>query len=274
MLYHPVAEHLPQDIAPELRQRGVNEQVLLLQCFCQRAARTGILLLHSRVFHETGDDLQRADRFIQRGSRLPDFFQHGPHYNLSGRLRVAEVHPVEWRGIVRVGGRRHLSQHVPQVEPGLDVVRAGDGDVRDFIPFHLLQHRRIGSGLRFPVVAEEIIDTGNEAFRLVQAYVGITEELASDVGPGHDVRVIERDGQAGVSERPQCHVEPGQTCQHLRTGSATFARRIGMAGSFAFCTFGLGKRKFQVKTVVKGECRIERTSFLTLETLDKPGGAG
>ena len=69
-------------------------------------------------------------------------------------------------------------------------------------------------------VAEEIIDTGNEAFRLVQAYVGITEELASDVGPGHDVRVIERDGQAGVSERPQCHVEPGQTCQHLRTGSA------------------------------------------------------
>ena len=69
----------------------------------------------------------------------------------------------------------------PQVEPGLDVVRAGDGDVRDFIPFHLLQHRRLGSGLRFPVVAEELIDTGNEAFRLVQAYVGITEELASDV---------------------------------------------------------------------------------------------
>ena len=66
----------------------------------------------------------------------------------------------------------------------------------------------------------------------------------------------------------------GPTLQVETGGSATFARRIGMAGSFAFCTFGLGKRKFQVKTVVKGECRIERTSFLTLETLDKPGGAG
>ena len=66
----------------------------------------------------------------------------------------------------------------------------------------------------------------------------------------------------------------GPTLRVETGGSATFARRIGMAGSFAFCTFGLGKRKFQVKTVVKGECRIERTSFLTLETLDKPGGAG
>lgn len=69
----------------------------------------------------------------------------------------------------------------------------------------------------------------------------------------------------------------GPTLQVETGGSATFARRIGMAGSFAFCTFGLVKRKFQVKTVVKGECRIERTSFLTLETLetlDKPGGAG
>ena len=49
MLFHPVAEHLPQDIAPELRQRGVNEQVLLLQCFCQRAARTGLLPLPPRA---------------------------------------------------------------------------------------------------------------------------------------------------------------------------------------------------------------------------------
>ena len=63
-----------------------------------------------------------------------------------------------------------------------------------------------------------------------------------------------------------CPVETG--------GSATFAQRIGMAGIICLCPFGLGERKFQVKTVVKGECRIERTSFLTLETLDKPGGAG
>ena len=201
MLNHPVAEHLPQDIAAELCQRGVNEQVLLLQCFCQRAARTGILLLHSRVFHETGDDLQRADRFIQRGSRLPDFFQHGPHYTCPGRFACCRSPSsrVAWHCPCRRPAASFPARST--VEPGLDVVRAGDGDVRDFIPFHLLQHRRIGSGLRFPVVAEEIIDTGNEAFRLVQAYVGITEELASDVGPGHDVRVIERDGQAGVSER-------------------------------------------------------------------------
>ena len=74
MLYHPVAEHLPQDIAAELRQRGVDEQVLLVQCFCQRAARTRVFFLYPRVPHETGDYLQRTDRFIQFGCRLFYFF--------------------------------------------------------------------------------------------------------------------------------------------------------------------------------------------------------
>lgn len=36
MFNHSVPEHLPEDVAPELRQRGVDEQVLLFQCLCQR----------------------------------------------------------------------------------------------------------------------------------------------------------------------------------------------------------------------------------------------
>ncbi len=38
MFQQPVTEHLPQDIVAELRQRGVDEQILLNQCFRQRAA--------------------------------------------------------------------------------------------------------------------------------------------------------------------------------------------------------------------------------------------
>ena len=33
ILYHAVAEHLPKDVASELRQRGVDEQSLSLQRF-------------------------------------------------------------------------------------------------------------------------------------------------------------------------------------------------------------------------------------------------
>ena len=95
---------------------------------------------------------------------------------------------------------------------------------------------------------------------------------------GQDADRLHRQGFRGKYRSRARMIFPrnlqGPTLQVETGGSATFARRIGMAGSFAFCTFGLGKRKFQVKTVVKGECRIERTSFLTLETLDKPGGAG
>lgn len=74
MLNHTITEHLPQDVAAELRQCGVDEQVLLVQCFCQRAARTGVFFLYPRVPHETGDYLQRTDRFIQFGCRLFYFF--------------------------------------------------------------------------------------------------------------------------------------------------------------------------------------------------------
>ena len=40
MFQHSVAEHLPQDIATELRQRGVDEQVLLFQRLRQGTARS------------------------------------------------------------------------------------------------------------------------------------------------------------------------------------------------------------------------------------------
>lgn len=35
MLNHSVSEHFPKDIASELRQRGINEQVLFFQCLRQ-----------------------------------------------------------------------------------------------------------------------------------------------------------------------------------------------------------------------------------------------
>ena len=42
MLDHSVSEHLPQYVVAELRQRGVDEQILLAQRFRQRAARAGV----------------------------------------------------------------------------------------------------------------------------------------------------------------------------------------------------------------------------------------
>lgn len=74
MLDHPVAEHLPQDIAAELCQRGIDEQVLLVQRFRQRTARTGVFFLYPGIPHEAGDYFQGTDRFIQFGCRLFYFF--------------------------------------------------------------------------------------------------------------------------------------------------------------------------------------------------------
>ena len=47
-----------------------------------------------------------------------------------------------------------------------------------------------------------------------------------------------------------------------------------MTVSFTFPALGFWKRKFQVKTFVKNDCRIERHPFLALETLDQSGGTG
>ncbi len=51
MLYHPVAEQLPEQVVAELGQRGVDEKVLLLQRFGKRAARAGVFLPDSCVFY-------------------------------------------------------------------------------------------------------------------------------------------------------------------------------------------------------------------------------
>ena len=95
MFYHAVTEHLPENIAPELRQCGVDEQILFFQRFGQRAAWAGILLFYPRVFHKPGNDLQRTDGLVLSGCRLPDFLRHGSQHHLSRCLRVAEIHPVE-----------------------------------------------------------------------------------------------------------------------------------------------------------------------------------
>lgn len=57
MLYHSVSEHLPEDIAAELSQCGIDEQILLFQRFGKRTARPGVLLLDSCILHKFSDDL-------------------------------------------------------------------------------------------------------------------------------------------------------------------------------------------------------------------------
>ena len=109
MLNHPVTEHLPKDVASELRQCGIDEQVLFLQRFGKGAAWSGILLLHPCVFHESGDNFQGTYRFIQRGGGLLYLFWYGTQHDLPRGLRVPEIHPVEGRVVVRVGGSRHFS---------------------------------------------------------------------------------------------------------------------------------------------------------------------
>ena len=47
-----------------------------------------------------------------------------------------------------------------------------------------------------------------------------------------------------------------------------------MTVSFTFPALGFWERKFQVKTFVKDDRRVERHPFLALEALDQPGGAG
>ena len=211
MLNHPVAEHLPQDIAAELCQRGIDEQVLPVQCFRQRAAWTGVFFLYPRVSHETGDYFQGTDSFIQFGCRLFYFFRHRTHNDLSRGLRVSEIHPIQ-RGFVSAECRLWQSlQQVPQVYPGFDVVRTSDCDIGQMIPSGILQYGRIDVRLRLPVVAEEIIYPGDKALRLVLSQIRRPEQLTADVGFRHDVGVIQGHEQSRMSESSQCRIKPGQT---------------------------------------------------------------
>ena len=50
MFQQPVTEHLPQDIVAELRQRGVDEQILLNQCFRQRDKQKILSLQSNEAF--------------------------------------------------------------------------------------------------------------------------------------------------------------------------------------------------------------------------------
>ena len=112
MFQHPVTEHLPQDIAAELRQRGVDEQVLLFQRLRQGATRSRIRLLHSCVFHEPGNDLQRIDSLVQLGSGLFHFLGYGSQYNLPRVLRIPEIHPVKRCLVITVIRGGHGFQYV------------------------------------------------------------------------------------------------------------------------------------------------------------------
>gem|GEM_PF-3902785 len=202
MFYHTVAEHFPQDVAAELCQCGVDEQVLLLQGLRQRTARSGILFLHSRIFDISCDHLQRFHSFVQLGCRLFDFFRYGSEDDLSRILRVAEVHPVQWCLVTSVFRDRNGFQYVPEVKTGLDVVRAGNRDVGQIIPSGILQYCRIDVRYRFPVVSKEVVHACDEALRLVQSDVRWTEELPPDVGLRHDVGIIQCHEQPGVSQSP------------------------------------------------------------------------
>ena len=220
MFDHTVAEHFPQDVTSELCQCGVDEQVLFLQSLRQRAARSGIFLLHSRVFHIAGDHLQRFHRFIQFGCRLSDFFRYGSEDDLSRILRVAKVHPVQWCLVVYVFRFRNGFQYVPEVETGLYVVRAGYRDISQIVPSGIFQNCRIDVWYRLPVVSEEVVHACDKTLRLVQSDVRWAEELPSDVGFSHDVGIIHGYEQSGVSESPECRIKPGQASQHLRACSS------------------------------------------------------
>ena len=169
MLDHTVAEHFPQDVAAELCQCGVDEQVLFLQSLRQRTARSGILFLHSCVFDISCDHLQRFHRFVQLGCRLSDFLRYGSEDDLSRILHVAEVHPVQWCFVASVFRNRHGFQYVPEVETGLYVVRAGNHYVGQIIPSGVLPG--------VPLATEETLGQNLPRATMEQVYKRITDDL-------------------------------------------------------------------------------------------------
>ena len=52
-----LAEHLPQQTAPQMRQCGIDEQILFAECLRELATRPGLLLLDPGVaFHVLGHE--------------------------------------------------------------------------------------------------------------------------------------------------------------------------------------------------------------------------
>lgn len=53
-----VPEHFPEDIAPELRECRIDEEILLFERFGQRAARPRVFVLDLFIVHILGNDGQ------------------------------------------------------------------------------------------------------------------------------------------------------------------------------------------------------------------------
>ena len=76
MVYHPIPEYLPQDVAAELRQHGVDKKVLLFQGFSERAAQIEIAFFRPRILRKTGNDFQRNHDLKQPIFRLFELFRY------------------------------------------------------------------------------------------------------------------------------------------------------------------------------------------------------
>ena len=165
----PFPEHLPQDLTAYLRQHRIDEQVLPFQGFRQGTARAGILVLYLRII-----DLFRDDIHFRHGNeavryRLRDVVLDRAYQDLSGGRGIPEVHPIERSTFRRVAGIPLPFQYPPYFQTGSLVVRTGKDDVaRPCVYAALALPHGIAARLRFPAIAEEAVDTGNECHRLVQ----------------------------------------------------------------------------------------------------------
>lgn len=123
-------EHAPEDVTAGLCQHGVDEEVLLLQCFRQRTTRSGILLLNGGITGLLGNHIHSGYGVVLGGGGLMYLVPDIAYQNLPGCLGVAEIHPVNRCLFVIVRILPVVLQESPQVKPGTDVVRTGNDYVR------------------------------------------------------------------------------------------------------------------------------------------------
>ena len=134
-----LAEHLPQQTAPQMRQRGVDEQILFAERLRERAARPGLFLSDPGVaFHVFGYERQPLHGFELLRFGLFDIPADRAHYNLACFLRVAEVAPVQRRTVVRITVSRPVRfEQLRELQPGAFAVRTGDKKIGEPVIFRL-----------------------------------------------------------------------------------------------------------------------------------------
>ena len=182
-------------------QYGIDEKVLLLQGFRQRAARSRVLFLDGGVAYLFGNDIHAGNGQVFVGYGLENLATDVPYQDLSGGPGVAEVHPVYGRPLVIGSVFPVFLQEPPEVHPGAGVVGTGDNDVRQggFFPV-CGGFQRITLPLCLPREAEKTVDAGHKCRCLVQSEFRSVEQLASDVRFRDGIGVEDRHVQSRMSE--------------------------------------------------------------------------